>query len=413
MSFNQDLSPTSPASISPVSSPVPPEETTSPTDLAAVAPSTSPSSSPNNQPRAVITIKQDPSDSSSSSSSSPSSSRVKELENELAILKQKYSKLEKEEMQSQKYLAASVEDYTKLCDKIYHLRKKNSSLQAELEKKDAIIRGLKREAEIVGECHDHQINTVHLQAALRFEPTKEAFKEVIHHLEVKLAAATGRSSPPLSQTRGELPSTPPPIPHYHPIIHPGEPGQEEEEAQDAGLDAGSPSPPSARPNRPNRRPTDEEPAGAGPVRRFSRGGRRPTQSAPRPQQQQQRHHYQFCSSFLKTGTCGNAACTRTHESRLYPTWSKGYRSGLPCHTLLEYGFCPRPGRCDYNHEVEAEDSTNPEPATTAAAPVLTGGGGGSGRAPGRKRTQPTFGVWSTSSKKQKRGEEEEEGEVEE
>ncbi|KAF3210344.1 hypothetical protein TWF106_008587 [Orbilia oligospora] len=296
-------------------------------------------------------------------------------------------------MKTEEYLHACLKDYTKLGDEIHRLKKESAALKEKLEQKDAIIRGLKRKAKLDEESHKHQISLATLQAAIKYTSGCGGKKGEAERLQALVA---GR------QTTRPLPRSP--NPSFDLLFEGGE---------DHEIPS---SPPIAGFNRRSKQQREEEAVAKGPARRLDSGGclwprgqppsgplRQQDQEYQEYRQQQQlqmrqnhrrphhppqsRHqqeeekpaapHVDLCLAFLKSGKC--PGCPRTHDPKDYPSWTKGYQSGLE--RWEDRGHSSR---------LELEDSASLKTATAA----LTGGGiAGSA---GRKRPRSNFGAWSAS-----------------
>ncbi|EGX48267.1 hypothetical protein AOL_s00080g392 [Orbilia oligospora ATCC 24927] len=294
-------------------------------------------------------------------------------------------------MKTEEYLHACLKDYTKLGDEIHCLKKENTALKEKLEQKDAIIRGLKRKAKLEEESHKYQANLATLQAAIKYTSGYGGKKGEAERLQALVA---GR------QAARPLPRSP--NPSFDLLFE----GEENEIPS---------SPPTAGFIRHSKQQRDEEAVAKGPAHRLDNGGRRRLRAQPpsgplrqqdqeyqkyRQQQQQMRQnhrrphhppqsrhqqeeekpaapHVDLCLAFLKSGKC--AGCPRTHDPKEYPSWTKGYQSGLE----------HREDR-DHSSRLEFENSAGLETATTALM-----GAGVAGSA-GQKRARSNFGAWSAS-----------------
>ncbi|KAF3265411.1 hypothetical protein TWF192_000061 [Orbilia oligospora] len=261
-------------------------------------------------------------------------------------------------MKTEEYLHACLKDYTKLGDEIHRLKKESAALKEKLEQKDAIIRGLKRKAKLDEESHKHQISLATLQAAINFDLLFEGGED--HEIP---------SSPPIAGFNRRSKQ------------------QREEEAVAKGparrLDSGGCLWPRGQPPSGPLRQQDQEyqeyrQQQQLQMRQNHRRPHHPPQS--RHQQEEEKPaapHVDLCLAFLKSGKC--PGCPRTHDPKDYPSWTKGYQSGLE--RWEDRGHSSR---------LELEDSASLKTATAA----LTGGGiAGSA---GRKRPRSNFGAWSAS-----------------
>ncbi|RVD86055.1 uncharacterized protein DFL_004349 [Arthrobotrys flagrans] len=130
--------------------------------------SSSSSSSPSNKEATITTGTTNEASQAANSRCPKHISQILDLEAQLQALQHTPAILEYSETKGEEYLRACVDDYTKLGDEIYHLEKKTALLQEKLEQKDAIIRSLRRKAEIDKECHEHHLKLATLQAAIRY-----------------------------------------------------------------------------------------------------------------------------------------------------------------------------------------------------------------------------------------------------
>ncbi|KAF3190058.1 hypothetical protein TWF225_002554 [Orbilia oligospora] len=235
-------------------------------------------------------------------------------------------------MKTEEYLHACLKDYTKLGDEIHRLKKENAALKDKLEQKDAIIRGLKRKAKLDEESHKHQVKLATLQAAINKQQREEeaVAKRPAHRID-----NDGCLWP-----RGQPPSGP--------LRQQNQEYQEYRQQQQLQM------------------------------RQNHRRPHHPPQS--RHQQEQEKPaapHVDLCLAFLKSGKC--PGCPRTHDPNDYPSWTKGYQSGLE-----------RREDHDHSSRLEFEDSAGLE---TATATLMGAGVAGSA---GQKRPRSNFGAWSAS-----------------
>ncbi|KAF3210912.1 hypothetical protein TWF191_011031 [Orbilia oligospora] len=250
-------------------------------------------------------------------------------------------------MKTEEYLHACLKDYTKLGDEIHRLKKESAALKEKLEQKDAIIRGLKRKAKLDEESHKHQISLATLQAAIKYTSGcggKKGEAERLQALREEEAVAKGPArrldSGGCLWPRGQPPSGP--------LRQQDQEYQEYRQQQQLQMRQNH-----RRPHHP-------------PQSRHQQEEEKP--AAP---------HVDLCLAFLKSGKC--PGCPRTHDPKDYPSWTKGYQSGLE--RWEDRGHSSR---------LELEDSASLKTATAA----LTGGGiAGSA---GRKRPRSNFGAWSAS-----------------
>ncbi|KAF3282267.1 hypothetical protein TWF970_001680 [Orbilia oligospora] len=257
-------------------------------------------------------------------------------------------------MKTEEYLHACLKDYTKLGDEIHCLKKENAALKEKLEQKDAIIRGLKRKAKLEEESHKYQANLATLQAAIKYTSGYGGKKGEAERLQALVA---GR------QAARPLPRSP--NPSFDLLFE----GEENEIPS---------SPPTAGFIRHSKQQRDEEAVAKGPAHRLDNGGRRRLRAQPPSEEEKPAApHVDLCLAFLKSGKC--AGCPRTHDPKEYPSWTKGYQSGLE----------HREDR-DHSSRLEFENSAGLETATTALM-----GAGVAGSA-GQKRARSNFGAWSAS-----------------
>ncbi|KAK6348706.1 hypothetical protein TWF718_006493 [Orbilia javanica] len=235
------------------------------------------------------------------------------------------------------YLLACLQDYTKLKDEIHQLKKKNAALRTDLEQKQAIIRGLKRTAEIDDECRKQRLNLTTLQTAFKCIGGDKKWGP--KHLKSIAAKSAKRPAffPP-SPSR----------PNSISFREDGGAASLKMVRSNAGSGAGPPPkpPPTTSPALPTtHKERGREPAAKGPIHHQNGVGSQPAPPAPSPrkkkgkrhQQQQpqpQQHrphrpqtpHVELCLTLLKSGEC--PGCPRTHDPKQYPSWTKGCQSGF-------------------------------------------------------------------------------------
>ncbi|KAF3136676.1 hypothetical protein TWF703_005390 [Orbilia oligospora] len=293
-------------------------------------------------------------------------------------------------MKTEEYLHACLKDYTKLGDEIHRLKKENAALKDKLEQKDAIIRGLKRKAKLDEESHKHQVKLATLQAAIKY--TSGGKKGEAERLQALISGKQAARSLPRSPNPSfdllfegggdEIPSLPPTADFMRRSKQ-----QREEEAvakrpahriDNDGCLWPRGQPPSGPLRQQNQEYQEYRQQQQLQMRQNHRRPHHPPQS--RHQQEQKKPaapHVDLCLAFLKSGKC--PGCPRTHDPNDYPSWTKGYQSGLE-----------RRDDRDHSSRLEFEDSAGLE---TATATLMGAGVAGSA---GQKRPRSNFGAWSAS-----------------
>ncbi|KAK6502076.1 hypothetical protein TWF481_009887 [Arthrobotrys musiformis] len=277
------------------------------------------------------------------------SSRTNELEAQLKTLQGKHADLEATKRKDEEYVRATVEGYAKLGDEIYHLKKRIAWLQAEIEKKDATVRSLRRKAEIDEESREQHLNLTVLQMAIKFDScTSGGRKKEIERLQGLVAGRsthrriwTSTSNLDTMPPDQKIPPSPPSV-----IKH--------------RLEFGARSPPSPGNPRHAKQQGGNGEQLDGRVHRLNSAPQPPRQASTsrqvqRHQSHHERHHREhqkqrhqnqhekhlnhqhrsrpsegpytdLCPVFLQSGEC--PGCSRNHNWKDYPSHTKGYQVGV-------------------------------------------------------------------------------------